>query len=65
MVRIRINRHLAMTRSFKRGIQMNMGHHFNGDDCSIANLVFTPIEGVNDHLSKREAEEELKKLKTL
>ena len=44
---------------------MNVGHHFNGDDCSIANLVFTPIEGVSDHLPKREAEEKLKILETL
>ena len=47
----------------------NMGHHFNSDECSIQNLVFVPIENqhhtMDEHLSAREAEVQLKKLETL
>ena len=41
-----------------------MGHHFNGNDCSIQNLVFFPIDTVEEHLSNREAETRLKRLET-
>lgn len=63
MLRARINRHLAMVKSFKCGIKMNMGHHFNGEDCSINNLVWTPVAEVDD-LTMREAETELNKIET-
>ena len=33
-----------------------MGHHFNGDDCSIQNLVFVPIDTVDEQLSNCKAE---------
>ena len=41
-----------------------MVHHFNGPDCSIANLVFAPVDQVNSTLSDREAEAELKIIET-
>ena len=65
MVCIRINKHLAVVRSYKRGISKNMAHHFNGENCSINNLVWAPVAKVDDELSMREAEAELKKIETL
>ena len=43
----------------------SMGHYFNSNECSIQNLVFIPIDTVDEHLSAREAEVQLKKLETL
>ena len=51
-----------MVKSFKRGIKRNIGHHFNGEDCSIDNLVWVPVAKVSDNLTKREAETELKRI---
>ena len=39
-----------------------MAHHFNGADCSIDNLVWAPVSKVDEELSTREAEAELKKI---
>ena len=65
MVRFRINKHIAVVKSYKRGIRRNMAHHFNGEDCSIDNLVWAPVAKVDEKLSMREAEAELKKIETM
>ena len=54
-----------MVKSFKHGIKRNIGHHFNGEDCSIDNLVWAPVAKVSDNLTKREAETELKRIETV
>ena len=64
MLRERISEHIAVTKKFTKDRTTNMGHHFNGDDCSIQNLVFVPIDTVEEHLSNHEAETRLKKLET-
>jgi hypothetical protein len=64
-VRARINKHIATVRSFKHDNLLNMGHHFNGSDCSINNLVWTPLDKISDDIPKREAERLLQKLETL
>ena len=64
MVRVRIGKHLAQTKSFRRGNRTNMGHHFNDPNCSIANLVWAPIDIIPHKNTKREAEIELQKLET-
>ena len=64
MVRVRISKHLAIVKSFKRGVKMNMGHHFNEKTCCINNLVWTPVETIDPSLPKREAEEKLKAAET-
>ena len=43
----------------------NMAHHFNCENCSIDNLVWAPMAKVDEGLSMREAEAELKKIETL
>ena len=43
----------------------SMGYPFNSDDCSINNLVWTPVAKVDESLTKRETEAELKKLETI
>ena len=65
MVRARVNRHIARVKSFGRSNMLNMGHHFNGSDCSLNNLVWTPLDKVSDDLSKRDAESLLKIRETL
>ena len=42
-----------------------MVHHFSGDDCSLQNLVFVPIDIVNEHLPNTVAETQLKLEQTL
>ena len=64
-LRERISRHIANMKRFKTGVKRNMGHHFNGPDCSINNLVFVPIDTVDERLSNRGAETKLKILETL
>ena len=56
MVRVRISKHLAMVKSFKRGIQRNMGYYFNGCGCSINNLVWAPLDYIGENIPKRTAE---------
>ena len=65
MVRVRISKHLATIKSFSRGKKINMGHHFNDRNCSIANLVWAPVDIIPDTQTKREAEIKLQKLVTL
>ena len=41
-----------------------MGHHFNGSDCSLNNLVWAPLDKISDDLTNREAEKSLKTCET-
>ena len=65
MIRVRVNQHLARVKSFKRNNMSNMGHHFNGSDCSLDNLVWAPLDKVSDDLTNREAEKLLLTRETL
>ena len=64
MVRVRINKHIATVKSFKRGLRRNIGHHFNDETCSLNNLVWTPVQVIDNSIPKREAEEKLKVAET-
>ena len=60
-LRDRIQRHItAITSEPTR----HMSHHFN-KSCNIENLQFIPLEKVDDRMSKRDAEQELKRIETL
>ena len=65
MVRVRISKHIAMIKSFHRSKKTNIGHHFNDPQCSLANLVWTPVDIIPPTSSKRDAEARLQKLETL
>ena len=65
MVKSRVSQQLAMVKRLKHGVRMNMGHHFNGCDCSIDNWVWAPVAKVDERLPKREAEAQLKEPETL
>ena len=65
MVRVRISKHLAVIKSFSRGKKNNMGHLLNDPNCSIANLVWAPVDIITDTGTKREAEKATKARNTL
>ena len=56
IISTRVRQHLATVKSFKRSKMTSMGHHFDGNDCSLSNLVWAPLDKISDDLTNREAE---------